>query len=137
MKIFQYGHLLYFQRSYHSSHTLLRVSVSKSNYLIYQCLCLKRRTVAVSAHVCVFLCAFVSVHWQEWVDVGVLCQARHRHTTGMWNCSVYMYTTRSTEQTYTLGINTIFSINNFSCYPEAANKYYFWTMSIYNLITSS
>lgn len=91
----------------------------------------------VSGQLCVCLCTSVSVCWWEWVDVGILCVARHK----THNCNVELLCVyacyRSTKQTYTRCISILFGINNFSCFPATANKYYFLTMNIYNLITSS
>lgn len=94
-------------------------------------LCLSM-TVCVCVYLCLSACTRVGIYWY------ILSVETYTHN---WNgdhiCCVYMHATWSTTHTCTLFINVLFSINNFSSFPTAANKHYFLIVSIYNLLINS
>lgn len=94
----------------------------------------------VSVHVSVCLCVFVSVSLHRSGYILVFCVWRDIYTQsegGKYLSHVYMHTAWFTTHTYTLFINILFSINNFSSLLAVATKYYFLIISINNLIINS
>lgn len=99
---------------------------------------LEKKSVSVQVSVC--LCVFVSVSLHRSGYILVFCVWQDIYTQsegGKYLSHVYMHTAWSTTHTYTLFINILFSINNFSSLLAVATKYYFLIININNLIINS